>query len=239
MKNLSVLKALKLTAMANLVAVVSFYVATQPSQLVKSTWKPGTKTVLEADTSARPPFSSETANQYHSDNKITAPSAADEAYQQYLEDTQNPFSINFTGTHTFDSEHFSTVDYETACQLANDLGIVEREVWEDSGDIQRCEKTILRHGLNDRIQVEVMAYKGEPENIAATIWLQTGMTARDAILSYEGLLQYLAFQFSSDTLDNTIYRIEEKSQIHFRSANGGFVGALSFSYAHLQFSYSK
>lgn len=160
-----------------------------------------------------------------------------EAYNEYLEDMYNPFSMNFSGPE--DADQLTTMDFNGACRLADELGEIEKVVFEDLNDIQRCEKTIIRTGYGDKIQIEVMAIQGKTENIAATIWIKNHMSAHEAILNYEQILQFLAYQFSSDTLDDDIYRIENKNQIHFKSAGGRFVGALSFSYAHLQFSYSR
>lgn len=165
--------------------------------------------------------------------------AVRQAYAMYQRDTSNPFSMNFAGEPSTTPDNRITIDYARACQLADELGTIEHAFEEKSGDLSRCEKTVSRPVSNDRIQVEVLAYKGLTENIAATVWLDQGMTARQALLTYEQLFQYLAYQFSQDTLGKEIYHIQNRNQVHFRSAGGGFVGLLSYSYAHLQFSYSR
>lgn len=225
---------------ANIFSLVIVLAVSGASHFLESEIPGATTTVSKPVLSGTPTAERNSSTQTESaksKNATTSTITSTEAYNQYLEDMYNPFSMNFAGTEKADQ--LTTMEFTSACRLADELGEIEKAVFEDLNDIQRCEKTIIRSGYGDRIQIEVMAFQGKTENIAATIWIKNHMSAHEAILNYEQILQFLAYQFSSDTLDDDIYGIENKNQIHFKSSGGGFVGALSFSYAHLQFSYSR
>jgi hypothetical protein len=182
--------------------------------------------------------------QIHADLVATPMAPETELYGAALaekmneEDASNPFSMNYDPPDE-PALTLPTIDYERACLLADELGEVQQSIREETGELSRCEKTVARPLTNERIEVEVMAVHGNTENIAATVWINEDMTARQALLTYEEVFQYLAYQFSRDTLSDDIYRLESRSPVHFKSEGGQFFGLLSYSYAHLQFSYSR